>query len=53
MFKNNTKIPPQELIRKWKIRRGILTNNLVVIRLIAIYVLPDGNTDNGEQQIRK
>ena len=31
----------------------VANNNLVVIRLIAIYVLLDGNTDNGEQQIRK
>lgn len=54
-------------LRKWKVSRGVVihverksslhdkqvsNDNLMIMKLIAIYVLLKSNSNNGEQQIR-
>ena len=54
-------MPPQELIRKWKVNRGITThvkrksplygkrasNNFIIIKLLSMHILTERNYGNG------
>ena len=62
---NDTKMPLQELVRKWEVGRSIITlverkshlhgkrvsnNNLIIIKLISTYIKSERSVGNEDQQ---